>query len=315
RTTQISTEIFLQHRRSDTSHTETQATPLAVPIEEANAQRPHEPPGAEGDLVARQCPPGLTKTWRESRDRSARTLPYQHNTMAGDASLGITPVMKWNFERSCYRWLVTRHPAQFERLDFTAQILQSASRARKAFYECGWAEAKVLIRPSDGKFERTPFFDAIIRRGLRNSTRFDASTLTEDEIEALGMHRDETLGFKLQIRHFRSNRKELPPQGRGGGGVRKQQQQQHQQQQQPTQQPQNHRLPGAAAMVAGRSLASAPSHSGGVSTRAPVASGVDQQQQQWGTEAAAVAAVAAATAARSNGDPRWADEARWHRAG
>ena len=28
------------------------------------------------------------------------------------------------------------------------------------------------------------------------------------------MHRDETLGFKLQIRHFRSNRKELPPQGR-----------------------------------------------------------------------------------------------------
>ncbi|CAN0121153.1 unnamed protein product [Ectocarpus sp. 6 AP-2014] len=141
--------------------------------------------------------------------------------MAGDASLGITPVMKWNFERSCYRWLVTRHPAQFERLDFTAQILQSASRARKAFYECGWAEAKVLIRPSDGKFERTPFFDAIIRRGLRNSTRFDAATLTEDEIEALGMHRDETLGFKLQIRHFRSSRKELPPQGRGGGAVRK----------------------------------------------------------------------------------------------
>lgn len=105
-------------------------------------------------------------------------------------------------------------------MDFTAQILQSASRARKAFYECGWAEAKVLIRPSDGKFERTPFFDTIIRRGLRNSTRFDASTLTEEEIEALGMHRDETLGFKLQIRHFRSRRKELPPQGRGGrGGV------------------------------------------------------------------------------------------------
>ncbi|CAN0256940.1 unnamed protein product, partial [Ectocarpus fasciculatus] len=124
-------------------------------------------------------------------------------------------------KKNSYRWLVTRHPAQFERLDFTAQILQSASRARKAFYECGWAEAKVLIRPSDGKFERTPFFDAIIRRGLRNSTRFDAATLTEDEIEALGMHRDETLGFKLQIRHFRSSRKELPPPGRGGGGVRK----------------------------------------------------------------------------------------------
>lgn len=125
-----------------------------------------------------------------------------------------------------YRWLVTRHPAQFERMDFTAQILQSASRARKAFYECGWAEAKVLIRPSDGKFERTPFFDTIIRRGLRNSTRFDASTLTEEEIDALGMHRDETLGFKLQIRHFRSRGKETAPpaHGRvgpssGGGGT------------------------------------------------------------------------------------------------
>ena len=106
-------------------------------------------------------------------------------------------------------------------MDFTAQILQSASRARKAFYECGWAEAKVLIRPSDGKFERTPFFDTIIRRGLRNSTRFDASTLTEEEIKALGMHRDETLGFKLQIRQFRnSSRKELPPLGRGGGAGR-----------------------------------------------------------------------------------------------
>lgn len=110
-----------------------------------------------------------------------------------------------------YRWLVTRHPAQFERMDFTAQILQSASRARKAFYECGWAEAKVLIRPSDGKFERTPFFDTIIRRGLRNSTRFDASTLTEEEVEALGMHRDESLGFKLQIRHFRRRNKEIVP--------------------------------------------------------------------------------------------------------
>ncbi|CAM9492964.1 unnamed protein product, partial [Sphacelaria rigidula] len=107
-----------------------------------------------------------------------------------------------------YRWLVTRHPAQFERMDFTAQILQSASRARKAFYECGWEEAKVLIRPSDGKFERTPFFDTIIRRGLRNSTRFDASTLTEEEVEALGMHRDESLGSKLQIRHFRSRRRD-----------------------------------------------------------------------------------------------------------
>lgn len=117
-----------------------------------------------------------------------------------------------------YRWLVTRHPAQFERMEFTAQILQSASRARKAFYECGWDEARVLIRPSDGKFERTPFFDTIIRRGLRNSTRFDASTLTEEEIKKLGMHRDETLGYKLQIRQFRSNtRRELPPIGRGGG--------------------------------------------------------------------------------------------------
>ncbi|CAM9456648.1 unnamed protein product, partial [Hapterophycus canaliculatus] len=171
-------------------------------------------------------------------------------------------------EPSSYRWLVTRHPAQFERLDFTAQILQSASRARKAFYECGWAEAKVLIRPSDGKFERTPFFDAIIRRGLRNSTRFDASTLTEDEIEALGMHRDETLGFKLQIRHFRSNRKELPPQGRGGGGVRKQQHQRQQQQQPSPPPPQGHRLPGAA-MVGARSLPL--SHSGGVGARAAVA--------------------------------------------
>lgn len=93
-------------------------------------------------------------------------------------------------------------------MDFTAQILQSASRARKAFYECGWDEAKVLIRPADGKFERTPFFDTIIRRGLRNSTRFDASTLSMEEVEALGMHRDETLGFKLQIRQFRHRRKE-----------------------------------------------------------------------------------------------------------
>lgn len=116
---------------------------------------------------------------------------------------------------------MTRHPAQFERMDFTAQILQSASRARKAFYECGWAEAKVLIRPSDGKFERTPFFDTIIRRGLRNSTRFDVSTLTEEEVEALGMHRDESLGFKLQIRQFRRRK--------GAGGViPHQQQQQHQ---------------------------------------------------------------------------------------
>lgn len=207
---------------------------------------------------------------------------------------------------SSYRWLVTRHPAQFERLDFTAQILQSASRARKAFYECGWAEAKVLIRPSDGKFERTPFFDAIIRRGLRNSTRFDAATLTEDEIEALGMHRDETLGFKLQIRHFRSKRKELPPQGR----ARK-----------PALPPSVNcgraaPLPGTVARAVSASNPVTASQGcggggggdggrdvgGGSGAHAPT---LVVEQQPWRTEAAAVA--------RSPGDQRWAEEVRWHR--
>ncbi|CAN0466394.1 unnamed protein product, partial [Ectocarpus sp. 12 AP-2014] len=177
-----------------------------------------------------------------------------------------------------YRWLVTRHPAQFERLDFTAQILQSASRARKAFYECGWAEAKVLIRPSDGKFERTPFFDAIIRRGLRNSTRFDAATLTEDEIEALGMHRDETLGFKLQIRHFRSSRKELPPQGRGGGAVRKAPLAPL-----PTPPPQAHRHGGGPAAAGARHLlppSIAPPPAAGAGNGRDRAALLEQQQQQ-----------------------------------
>ncbi|CAM9220555.1 unnamed protein product [Choristocarpus tenellus] len=116
-----------------------------------------------------------------------------------------TPVQKYNYERSCYRWLVTRHPAQFERMEFTAKILESASKARKAFYESDWPQSKILIRATDGKYERTPFFDNIIKRGLRESTRFDASVLKEDEVEALGMYRDQTLGFKLQIRQFRAH--------------------------------------------------------------------------------------------------------------
>ncbi|CAB1101227.1 unnamed protein product [Ectocarpus sp. CCAP 1310/34] len=235
--------------------------------------------------------------------------------MAGDASLGITPVMKWNFERSCYRWLVTRHPAQFERLDFTAQILQSASRARKAFYECGWAEAKVLIRPSDGKFERTPFFDAIIRRGLRNSTRFDAATLTEDEIEALGMHRDETLGFKLQIRHFRSSRKELPPQGRGGGAVRKAPLAPLPP---PPPQAQAHRHGGGPAAAGARHLLppsiAPPPTAGAGNGRDRVALLEQQQQQQRLSWGAAEAVAVAAAAGHPSGDLRWADEARWHHA-
>lgn len=214
------------------------------------------------------------------------------------------------FASHSYRWLVTRHPAQFERLDFTAQILQSASRARKAFYECGWAEAKVLIRPSDGKFERTPFFDAIIRRGLRNSTRFDAATLTEEEIEALGMHRDETLGFKLQIRHFRSNRKELPPQGRARKPAL------------PSSATAGRAAPPpgtvARPMSASNPVATPRGGDGGgvgggrgvVGSRDVGGGGAHApplvvEQQPWRAESAAVA--------RSPGDPRWAEEARWHR--
>lgn len=190
---------------------------------------------------------------------------------------------------------MTRHPAQFERLDFTAQILQSASRARKAFYECGWAEAKVLIRPSDGKFERTPFFDMIIRRGLRTSTRFDAATLTEQEIEALGMHRDETLGFKLQIRHFRSNRKELPPQGRARKNPAAE-----------AAAANNARI---AARVPNRPLPSNPgppsgggARGGGRDIGANRTPPYAMEQQPLGLEAA-----------RSTGEAGWADDARWHR--
>ncbi|CAM9380982.1 unnamed protein product [Discosporangium mesarthrocarpum] len=115
-----------------------------------------------------------------------------------------TPVQKYNYERSCYRWLVTRHPAQFERMEFTAKILESASKARKAFYGSDWAEAKVLIRAVDGKYERTPFFDRIIKRGLCVSTRFDASVLKSEEVAALGMCSDQSQGYRLEIRQFRA---------------------------------------------------------------------------------------------------------------
>lgn len=159
------------------------------------------------------CHPSLHMALRMCAQRPSRTVRSLHFQTARPSSPVPCPHHR-PARLNSYRWLVTTHPALFRRMDFTAQILQSPSLARKAFYESTWEEANVLIRPSVNKFdrksfnkfERTPFFDCIIGRGLRNKTRFEASMLTEDEVEALGMHHDDSVGpGKL---HIRSSRKD-----------------------------------------------------------------------------------------------------------
>lgn len=114
------------------------------------------------------------------------------------------------------------------------------------------------------------------------------------------MHRDETLGFKLQIRHFRSNRKELPPQGRTRKPVL------------PSPVNAGRAAPPQGTVARPMSVSNsvaAPRGSGGrdvgVGNGGAHAPPLVVEQQPWRTEPA--------TVARSPGDARWAEEARWHR--
>ncbi|KAG5184854.1 hypothetical protein JKP88DRAFT_208094 [Tribonema minus] len=110
-----------------------------------------------------------------------------------------TPIKKYNYERSAYRWLLARHPKQFEARGVTTTVLERAPAARKAFWTCGWPGAQLLIRCVEGRYERTVFFDTIIARGLQLSTRFAYPHLTPAESDALQIRQS---GAKHYLSHF-----------------------------------------------------------------------------------------------------------------
>lgn len=114
-----------------------------------------------------------------------------------------TPIKKYNYERSAYRWIIARHPQEFEAVGITPIILERAPAARKALYNCSWPGAQKLIMCMDGRFERTQFFDALIGRGLQACTRFGYHHLTEEERDALGI-REHALTKKHYLEHFKA---------------------------------------------------------------------------------------------------------------
>ncbi|CAM9091379.1 unnamed protein product, partial [Ectocarpus sp. 4 AP-2014] len=106
------------------------------------------------------------------------------------------PIKKYNYERSLYRWLMSRHPEPFEKHGITTKTLERAPLARQAFYRSGWLGAKALVQKSeDNKFERTDFFDQIIERGLgHGDTRFSVEHVNSDEQSKLGITLDSSTG-------------------------------------------------------------------------------------------------------------------------
>ncbi|CAN0045068.1 unnamed protein product, partial [Ectocarpus sp. 6 AP-2014] len=106
------------------------------------------------------------------------------------------PIKKYNYERSLYRWLMSRHPEPFEKHGITTKTLERAPLAREAFYRSGWPGAKALVQNNeDNKFERTDFFDQIIERGLgHGDTRFSVEHVKSDEQSKLGITLDSATG-------------------------------------------------------------------------------------------------------------------------
>jgi hypothetical protein len=119
--------------------------------------------------------------------------------------MAATPIKKYNYERSAYRWLLARHPKEFEAEGITSITLERAPAARKALYQCEWPGARLLIRCVEGRFERTSFFDNLINRGLQSCTRFAYGHLTAQEREALGVQSillDDGVTRKYYLLHY-----------------------------------------------------------------------------------------------------------------
>ncbi|CAM9168998.1 unnamed protein product [Discosporangium mesarthrocarpum] len=119
-----------------------------------------------------------------------------------------TPIKKYNYERSLFRWVMARHPEPFEKQGITTRTLERAPRAREAFYTSDWRGARSLVRiTKDKKFERTPLLDGIIDRGLQGGTRFRIDHITAEEKTKLGIYQDSLTG-KYFLESYR------PPDGR-----------------------------------------------------------------------------------------------------
>ncbi|CAM9262995.1 unnamed protein product, partial [Ectocarpus fasciculatus] len=116
----------------------------------------------------------------------------QHTNMPSSHA----PIKKYNYERSLFRWLMSRHPEPFEKHGITTKTLERAPLAREAFYRSGWPGAKALVQNNeDNKFERTDFFDQIIERGLGDGdTRFNVEHVKSDERSKLGITLDSATG-------------------------------------------------------------------------------------------------------------------------
>ncbi|CAM9816698.1 unnamed protein product [Ectocarpus sp. 6 AP-2014] len=130
------------------------------------------------------------------------------------------PIKKYNYERSLYRWLMSRHPEQFEEHGITTTTLERVPLAREAFYTSSWPGAQALVQMNednkasnrterhllstiDGQsrirahctFQRTELFDQIIERGLAGGdTRFSVEHLENDERSTLGITQDSATG-------------------------------------------------------------------------------------------------------------------------
>eukprot|EP00611_Tribonema_gayanum_P019727 TRINITY_DN3471_c0_g1_i1.p1 TRINITY_DN3471_c0_g1~~TRINITY_DN3471_c0_g1_i1.p1 ORF type:complete len:426 (-),score=124.11 TRINITY_DN3471_c0_g1_i1:125-1348(-) len=108
---------------------------------------------------------------------------------------------------------MARHADIFARCGITTKTLESASRARQAFHQSGWEGARMLIRAdSQGRHERTPLFETIIKRGLSKGTRFDIDTISAREQATLGITFDSSLD-KYVLSQFTNGFDEstLPP--------------------------------------------------------------------------------------------------------
>ncbi|CAM9538501.1 unnamed protein product [Choristocarpus tenellus] len=106
-----------------------------------------------------------------------------------------TPIKKYNYERSLFRWVMARHPEPFEKQGITTRTLERAPRAREAFYTSDWSGARSLVRiTAEKKFERTPLLDGIIDRGLQGCTRFRIDHITDEERAKLGIYQDSVTG-------------------------------------------------------------------------------------------------------------------------
>jgi hypothetical protein len=97
---------------------------------------------------------------------------------------------------------MARDQQHFSQRGVSTKTLESASRARQAFYLSGWKGAKILINNEESRFERTPFFETLIKRGLQQSTSFIIESLTAAEQKQLGIQFDSAAGthFLTQFR-------------------------------------------------------------------------------------------------------------------